>query len=210
MMMKKCKLVFGFMLCTALSISPACKNNSKNDKNSSTVDTSKKEEGATVILPTTADSKDTIKTSIKSIAKLSVKGARLRINYNSPAVRERTIWGGLVPYDKIWVTGAHMATSLESDKEFMIGKTKIPPGKYALFTIPGLESWTVIINKNWDQHQADEYKSRDDIVRIEVQPEKLAKHQERLMYEFDRTGEGAVSLRMKWEKLGISIPLEIL
>ena len=207
--MKKSGLILCLIVFTVVIITPACKNGTNPADKSASASESMEVMNAVVVRPTSADSKDTIKTSIKAIAKGSVRGATLVLNYNSPAVRERKIWGSLVPYDKIWVTGAHMATSLECNKEFNIGNTKVPPGKYALFTIPGVQNWVVIINKNWDQHLTDEYSSGDDIASIEVQPEQLAKHQERLMYEFDQTGERSVSIRMKWEKIGISVPMEI-
>ena len=95
------------------------------------------------------------------------------------------IWGELVPYDKIWVTGAHNATSLEVGKDFRVGDKTIPAGKYALFTIPGKEQWTVIINKNWNQHQADNYKQSEDMVRLNVKPETTGEVVERLKYEID-------------------------
>ncbi|MBC8923868.1 DUF2911 domain-containing protein, partial [Escherichia coli] len=77
--------------------------------------------------------------------------------YHSPGVRKRIIWGGLVPYDEVWVTGAHDATTVEMPKAFVVNGKTIPAGKYAIFTIPGKNAWTVIINKQWQQHLATEY-----------------------------------------------------
>ncbi|MEX2336800.1 MAG: DUF2911 domain-containing protein [Fulvivirga sp.] len=94
---------------------------------------------------------DTIRGSIPSEAKGRVGSTNISINYHAPGVKGRILWGGLVPYDQVWVTGAHMATRLEFDSDLLIGGQKVPAGKYALFTIPGREEWTVIINKNWEQ-----------------------------------------------------------
>lgn len=203
------RLFFCSALCIMIAIAPACKNETKPAEENSSMSDEKKEENIIVITPTVAGQVDTVKTSLKAVADGKLRGANLKLSYSSPAVRGRKIWGGLVPYDKIWVTGAHMATTLESDKQFSINNTKFPAGKFAFFTIPDEENWTVIINKNWDQHQADKYNSDDDLLRMNVKPEALTTHQERLMYEFDQTGEGKVSLRMKWEKLGISVPIVI-
>ncbi len=197
------------LVCFTITIILACNNEKKSPDKSPSAPVKKEDDNAIVIRSTSTEEKDTVKTSIKAVAKGSVRGAKLKLQYFSPAVRDRIIWGGLVPFDQPWVTGAHMASSLECDKEFSIGKAKIHAGKYALFTVPGKESWTVIINRNWEQHLTDEYNSAEDIVRINVKPEMLTKHQERLMYEFDQTGEGHVSLRMKWEKLCIGVPIEI-
>ena len=108
----------------------------------------------------TTVAKDSSKKSIPSEVKKWVGNTDIRINYHAPAVRGRVIWGGLVPYDQVWVTGAHSATTLEVGKPFHIGDKILPAGKYALFTIPGKDQWTVIINKNWNQHLADDYSEK--------------------------------------------------
>lgn len=91
---------------------------------------------------------DTTKRSIKSMAVGILNGDSIIINYHSPGVRKRVIWGGLVPYDEVWVTGAHDATTIEFQEPLMIGGKEIPHGKYAIFTIPGKREWTVVINKH--------------------------------------------------------------
>lgn len=125
---------------------------------------------------------DTIKKSIPKETHAQVGNAHVMIRYHAPAVRGRTIWGGLVPYGEVWVTGAHSATSLELDEDFIIADKMINAGKYALFTIPGQEKWTIIINRNWDQHLADKYDQKDDVIRLEVIPQQLSGVQERLKY----------------------------
>jgi hypothetical protein len=132
----------------------------------------------------------------------------VHIEYSAPSVRGRLIWGGLVPYDKIWVTGAHMATSVQFVKDLKIRGTKVPAGKYALFTIPGKESWTVIINKNWNQHQADQYKETDDVVRFNVVPETQVESTEQLTYEVIPSGNNIGTITMRWEKIKISFEVE--
>ncbi|HET9745341.1 MAG TPA: DUF2911 domain-containing protein [Chitinophagaceae bacterium] len=164
---------------------------------------------AVIISKTQEEVIDTSKKSIKAYAQNKVGPARFTIQYYSPAVRGREIWGGLVPYDKVWVTGAHNATSIESDQDFIIGETRIPAGKYAFFTIPGKEEWTIIINKNWDQHQADEYKQEDDLLRMNIKPDTLTYRQERLMYDIDQTAQKLGNLLMMWERLKLVVPVRI-
>lgn len=151
--------------------------------------------------------KDTSKKSIKSMAVGVINGDSVKIKYHSPGVRNRIIWGGLVPYDEVWVTGAHDATTLEIDKPFVVGGVEIPAGKYAFFTIPGKKSWTIIINKNWKQHLAMEYDEKDDVVRVKVKPAKN-EHTERLQYFIESNKKGSV-IAVAWEKIRIEFPITI-
>ena len=152
--------------------------------------------------------KDTSKKSIKSMAYTIVKGDSIKINYHSPGVRKRIIWGGLVPYDEVWVTGAHDATTLEIPKPFIVNGKEIPAGKYAFFTIPGKNEWTVIINKQWKQHLASEYDEKEDVVRLKVKPKKNA-HTERLQYFIKCANENNITISVAWEKLKIEFPVSI-
>ncbi len=148
--------------------------------------------------------KDTSKKSIKSMAYSVVDGDSIKIAYHSPGVRKRIIWGGLVPYNEVWVTGAHDATTVEFQSDVSIEGKKIPAGKYAFFTIPGKKEWIVIINKQWEQHLATEYEEKDDLVRIKVKPKKNA-HTERLEYFINSRKDGKGTISVAWEKLLIAI-----
>jgi hypothetical protein len=153
--------------------------------------------------------KDTVKKSIPSEAIASVGNTDIRINYHAPAVRGRVIWGGLVPYDAVWVTGAHSATTMEIGKDFTVGDKKIPAGKYALFTIPGKDEWTIIINRNWNQHLADDYSETEDLVRIKVRPAINADMVERLKYEIEAAGPSAANIIISWEKMKVQFQVGI-
>lgn len=148
---------------------------------------------------------DTTKKSIKSMAVAGINGDSITISYHSPGVRKRVIWGGLVPYDEVWVTGAHNATTLSIGKPFIMDGQEIPAGKYAIFTIPGRKEWTVILNRNWEQHLASEYDQRDDVARIKVKPGN-GKHLERLQYFIDTLKYPDCSITMHWERKIIVIP----
>lgn len=153
---------------------------------------------------------DTVKR--KSIAQeehAQIGDTHITILYSAPAVRGRVIWGGLVPFDEVWVTGAHRATSFEIDREFTVGDKKIPAGKYAIFTIPGKEKWIVIFNKKWDQHLADEYDPKDDVARVEVTPVKLSFVQERLNYSVTELSEKEAILSISWETLKVGFVLKL-
>ena len=152
--------------------------------------------------------KDTSKKSIKSMAVAVIRGDSVKIVYHSPGVRKRIIWGGLVPFDEVWVTGAHDATTLEIEKTFIAGGKEIPAGKYAIFTIPGKNEWTVIINKQWKQHLATEYDEKEDVVRLKVKPKKN-RHTERLQYFIDHTESSNGKIAMAWEKVRIEFPFAV-
>lgn len=152
---------------------------------------------------------DTSKRSIKSSAAGKIGDANITINYYSPGIRKRTIWGGLVPYDDVWVTGAHSATSFEIDKDITVAGTIIHKGKYALFTIPGKEVWTVIINKTWNQHLTDDYLQNEDVVRIKVKPEQLKENVERLQYFIEDKKGGKGTIAVAWEKVKVEFPIQL-
>ncbi len=152
---------------------------------------------------------DTIKKSIPKEVKDKIGDATVTIKYHAPAVRGRTIWGGLVPYGEIWVTGAHKATSFEIDKPFEFGSKRIDAGKYAFFTIPAENNWTIILNKNWDQHLTDEYDEKDDVIRFQVPVEEGLALQNRLYYDIvDYEGsKGGIVIR--WEKMVVVVPIHV-
>lgn len=152
---------------------------------------------------------DSAKKSIPKEAHAQLGAAHHVINYYSPAVRGRSIWGGLVPYDEVWVTGAHRATSWEFDKPITVEGIIIPADKYAIFTIPGKKKWTVIINKKWDQHLADEYSVSEDVLRIEVTPKKTKNSQERLAYYVQEQKQGKASVMIHWEKILVTLPFTL-
>ena len=152
---------------------------------------------------------DDKKGSLKAKATATLGTTHINIAYYSPAVRGRIIWGGLVPFDKVWVTGAHSATSIEFNQDLVIASKTIAAGKYAFFTIPGKEEWTIILNKNWHQHLTDRYDEKEDVLRVNVKPEVKEKNQERLRYVIEKVSESDGKLVMYWEKIEVSLPFKI-
>jgi len=152
---------------------------------------------------------DDKKGSVKAKAMATLGKNEIKIAYYSPAVRGRIIWGGLVPLDKVWVTGAHSATSIEFCQDIIIEDKTIPAGKYAFFTIPSREEWTIIINKNWRQHLTDRYDEKEDLLRVKVVPEVEVKSQERLRYVIEKDSEKDGEIVLAWEKLEVSLPFKV-
>jgi hypothetical protein len=113
---------------------------------------------------------DKPKPSPAMTASTVVNGAEVNINYSSPSVKGRTIFGGLVPYGKVWRTGANEATVISFDQDVTIAGKTIEEGAYGLFTIPGKDEWTIIINEDADQWGSNNYKQEKDIVRFTAKP----------------------------------------
>ena len=111
-----------------------------------------------------------------------INTATISIDYGSPSVRERKIWGALVPFDKIWRAGANEATTFETDKDLIVEGEKLPAGKYSLFIIPNEKECIVIFNKKSDQWGAYNYSKDLDQLRVEVSPTKETKSAEKLLF----------------------------
>jgi len=127
--------------------------------------------------------------------------------HSSPAVKGRTIWGELVPYDKLWRTGANTATKITFTKDVLAADKPIPAGTCALFSIPRKSTWTLILNKNAAQGGTAAYKQELDAVRFEVTPQ-AASSRERLTFLFADFTNDAASLLLEWEMLRITIPIK--
>ncbi|GAA4010463.1 DUF2911 domain-containing protein [Hymenobacter fastidiosus] len=124
-----------------------------------------------------------------------VGGATVTIDYSRPAMKGRKVFGGLVPYNAVWRTGANEATIFTVDKPVKIEGQALPAGKYALFTIPGATEWTVIFNKTANQWGAYEYDQKQDALRVKVKPMKTAAPVE----QFNVTTAKAGTVTMAWE-----------
>jgi hypothetical protein len=138
-------------------------------------------------------------------AKGTVKGANITINYSSPSVKGRKIWGDLVPYDKVWRAGANEATIFETDKDIKIEGKPLAKGKYSLYAIPGEKEWTIIFNSATGQWgiNRDGTTTEDpakDVLRVMVHPKKSASFQEKLGYTISDKGFDLI-----WENLNVPV-----
>lgn len=129
--------------------------------------------------------------------------ANVSINYGSPSVRGRKIWGDLVPYGKVWRAGANEATTFSTDQPLTIEGKKLAAGKYGFFVIPGENEWIIIFNKTPNQWGAYEYKEKDDALRVTVKPKKSGSMHERLTYKINNNG-----FSMNWENLEAAVKAE--
>lgn len=115
----------------------------------------------------------------------SIGGANVTINYGSPSVKGRTIWGGLVPYGKVWRTGANEATTIEVSADVMVEGQKLPAGKYGLFTESTEDGTDVIFNSVHEQWGAYDYDKSKDVVRVNVSRTAASESSETMEFMID-------------------------
>ncbi|SHI63768.1 Protein of unknown function [Arenibacter nanhaiticus] len=135
--------------------------------------------------------------------------AHMHIDYSSPGVRDRIIFGGLLPFNAVWQAGAHMATWIESDKDLSIAGQVLPAGKYGFFVIPTKSEWTLIFNSNWNQHGKDDYKESEDVLRFQVTPKTLDTTKEHLEYSIIKKNDSEGEISLAWEKIAVSFPFKV-
>lgn len=138
-----------------------------------------------------------------------VGDAHIHFDYSSPGVRDRIVFGGLLPYDAVWQAGAHMATWMETNKDLSIDGNELRAGKYGFFVVPNKEEWTLIFNSNWDQHGKDEYDEKDDVLRFKVKPKISEDIQEHLEYKVTKSNETSGTISMRWEKVTIEFTFDV-
>jgi hypothetical protein len=137
---------------------------------------------------------------------------KVEVAYSRPHVKgptrkeERVIWGELVPYDKVWRTGANSVTRITFDGDVMVEGQKLAAGSYGLFTIPGKTEWTVIFNKQ--STGGPDYSADKDVLRVKVKPEASAPHDQFTIEFLSVTGDSAI-LALEWEKLTVPVSLKV-
>lgn len=124
-------------------------------------------------------------------------GANLKVEYSRPSKRSRLVFGGIVPWDRIWRTGANVATHFSTDRTLAFGTAVIPPGRYTLFTLPARSGWTLIISRQTGQW-GTEYDSAHDLARIPMRTRTLPSPVEQLTMGVEPRTRGGV-LRVQWD-----------
>ncbi len=131
------------------------------------------------------------------------------ITYSRPGIKGRTVFGDLVPYGKLWRTGANSATKLTFSDDVKIGGKDLPAGSYALFTIPGENEWTIIINKNFNQGGTGNYKESEDALRVNIKSIKIPGTIETFSIGLEDVKPTSALIEILWESTIVQIPLEV-
>ena len=150
--------------------------------------------------------------SPKDTVEFRLNDLKLEVFYNRPSKRERVVFGGLVPYEKVWRTGANEATTFETNKALKIGANSLAPGKYTLWTIPKEGKWEVIFNSKqypWGVTETMQpmREPHFDVINIEIPTQSLENHVEQFTIAFDNSTDN-LSLTMAWDKTKIVVPLK--
>ena len=130
----------------------------------------------------------------------------IELNYSRPGIKGRKIFGDLVPYGKVWRTGANSATRIKFSDDVTIGGQALKAGEYAIYTVPGEKEWEIIINKgsvNW----GTDYKQEDDILRVKATPVNLNQPVETFTMQFANVKSNSTDLQIMWDKTLVSVPI---
>lgn len=127
--------------------------------------------------------------------------SNIEISYSRPGVKGRKVFGDLVPYGKVWRTGANNATTITFGEEVMIGGKKVPAGKYGLLTIPGENEWTMIISKQTNVTSPADYKQDQDVVRVQAKPTTMPFSIETFMINIDNIKSNSCEIGFGWDNV---------
>lgn len=129
---------------------------------------------------------------------------KVEVEYSRPSVRERQIFGGLLPFGKLWRLGANKNTTIEFGGPVEIDGHKLEKGKYSLFAIPGKDAWEVIFNKNTEQWGEGDHKDEEDVLRVKARVEP-SEFTETLTISFDEVKDDKARMDIRWEKTRVSV-----
>ena len=162
---------------------------------------------AASLLMTEAQQLKTPQPSTPQTVKQDFGLGNIELSYSRPNMKGRKIFGDLVPFNKVWRTGANNATTLTFTDEVMIGGAKIPAGKYGFLTIPAADEWTLIISKQTDVTSPADYKQEMDVVRVKAKAIKTEWVTETFTMSFDNVKDNALDLTLFWDKTFIKLPI---
>lgn len=141
----------------------------------------------------------------------NIGGKLIKITYGRPYMKGRKIYGELVPFDKVWRTGADEATTFQTDGDLMLGSLHVPAGTYALFTIPGTSEWTVILNKvakTWGAYDYEKNKAQD-LGQAKAKVESTGSHVEQLTLAIEPGAGKNATLSIVWETTRVTVPIMV-
>jgi hypothetical protein len=151
--------------------------------------------------------------SPKDSASIALNDLKLEVKYNRPSKRERIVFGALVPYNKVWRTGANEATTFSTNKDLIIQGMLLPKGNYTLWTVPMENSWKVMFNSGQYQWGVNEkmepmWNPNYDVIELEVPTQQLDTTVEKFTIAFDNT-IGNLDLSLAWDKTRVAIPISV-
>jgi len=152
---------------------------------------------------------DTPRPSPQSTVTQKVGLTEFSVTYSRPSAKDRKVFGDVVEMDKLWRTGANMATVFKADSEFMIDGQTVPAGEYALFAIPGTAEWTMILSKTAKQSGTSNYKQEEDQLRFKVKPQVYPAKTETFTIQFANLKDDAGSVQLIWENTLVAFDVNV-
>ncbi len=134
-------------------------------------------------------------------------GKTIKTDYSSPRMRGRKIYGDLVPYDEVWRTGANEATTFVTNSELLVGGTHVPAGSYTIFTVPGHDSWKLIINKKTGEWGIPYKYQSDELARVDMKVSRLPSPVEDFTISYEKNGDGCM-MHLDWETTRVSVEIK--
>lgn len=146
--------------------------------------------------------------SPRDSVEISFNGKRISINYGRPSMRGRKIMGGLVPFDKVWRTGANEATAFVTEADLVIEGVEVPKGSYTLYTLPSEKQWKLIINRQTGQW-GTVYNQEMDLARILMRKRTMREPVEKFTMVLEKNGNSAGALRLMWERTTVWVNFKV-
>jgi len=134
----------------------------------------------------------------------------INIEYSRPGMKDRAIFGSLVPYGKIWRTGANASAKVSFSEDVMIGGEVLEAGKYALYTIPGENEWTIIFHNNLTHWGVGGYDEAEDAMRVTAEAVEITPAVESFTIDIDNIRNSGATLDLAWENTLVSLPFEVM
>lgn len=131
----------------------------------------------------------------------------VELAYSRPAMKGRKVFGDLVPFGKVWRTGANSATTITFGDDVTIGSTLVKAGKYGLLTIPDKKEWIIIISKQLDVTSPAAYKQDMDVVRVTASAMNMKESMESFTMQFADVKPSSCALHIMWENTAVALPI---
>jgi hypothetical protein len=143
-----------------------------------------------------------------SLSAVSVDGAYMKVVYGAPYIKEREIFGKLVPFGQVWRTGANEATEITFTKDVVFGGATVAAGTYSVFSVPGESEWQIILNKDLGMWGGYTYKDSQDLVRVKGTVSTLAESVDPMRIQL-KNNDGVVSFILSWDKTSVTVPITV-
>jgi len=151
--------------------------------------------------------KPSLSPRVKSVYEVGL--STVKLDYGQPSMRGRIVFGGLVPYDKLWRTGANRFTKISFETDVTVEGNKVPKGEYSLYSIPGKKQWTIILNKGINQWGTSGYEKSKDLVRFKVDTKLATNLRETFTIFFEDYSSDGATMVLAWEQTEVQISVEV-